>query len=291
MLFCIYLTVFPGSTVVVALDRVPGWGAWMGSALLLLQGTAALCWLLGRHGAHGGLAALLVFLLAWALELAGVTTGMPFGRYYYTGVLQPQILGTVPLAIPGAWLMVAAGAWQIATTDDRRPTLRHGSGRATDDRLLPPAINGQWSVVAAATLVLLLDLQIETIATKINHYWIWRDGGQYYDVPATNFVAWWLAGLAMALLVATILSGSGDQATRRPSDWQAENYPARLVSQLADSLPTYLYLLSTLMFTIVNLARGYTIAGLVGLIVLLLAAWAIWPFGTRQTFFPGREAS
>jgi len=173
ILFCIYLAVLPGSTIVVALDRVPGWGAWMGGALLLLQGAAALFWLLGRHGARGGLAALLVFLLAWAVEHAGVTSGMPFGHYHYTGALQPQLFGTIPLAIPCAWLMVAAGAWQIATTDPstplragdrpfdtaqgrrpttdpstqlrtgdrpfdaaqgRRPTLRHSSGQATDDR-------------------------------------------------------------------------------------------------------------------------------------------------------------
>jgi putative membrane protein len=122
LLFCIYLAVFPGSTIVVALDRVPIWGTWMGGALLMLQGGTALCWLVGRRGARGGLAALLVFGLAWAVEHIGVTTGMPFGRYRYTGVLQPQLLGIVPLAIPCAWLMVATGAWQIASADEGRTT-------------------------------------------------------------------------------------------------------------------------------------------------------------------------
>jgi uncharacterized membrane protein YczE len=37
----------------------------------------------------------------------------------------------------------------------------------------------------------------------------------------------------------------------------------------AESIPAYLYLLSTLMFTVVNLARGHTLAGLVGLGTLL----------------------
>jgi len=154
ILFCIYLAVLPGSTIVVALDRVPGWGAWMGGALLLLQGAAALFWLLGRHGARGGLAALLVFLLAWAVEHAGVTSGMPFGHYHYTGALQPQLFGTIPLAIPCAWLMVAAGAWQIATTDpstplragdrpfdtaqDRRPTTDPSTQLRTGDRRPAP---------------------------------------------------------------------------------------------------------------------------------------------------------
>jgi uncharacterized membrane protein len=286
ILFCIYLAVLPGSTIVVALDGVPGWGAWMGGGLLLLQGAVALCWLLGRHGARGGLAALLVFLLAWAVEHAGVTTGIPFGRYYYTGALQPQLFDTVPLSIPCAWLMVAAGAWQLATTDDRRPT--------TDDRretahLRWLVVSGPWAVVVAATLVLLLDLQIETVATKINHYWIWRDGGRYYGVPTANFVAWWLTGLAMALVVAMVLPESGDGGTGRLGDREIEGYTARLASHIAGCLPTYLYILSTLMFAIVNLAHGYTIAGLVGVIVLLVVARTAQSVGARQTFFPGME--
>jgi putative membrane protein len=286
ILFCIYLASLPGSTIVVALDRVPGWGAWMGGALLLLQGAAALCWLLGRHGRRGGLAALLVFLLAWAVEHAGVTTGIPFGRYHYSGALQPQLFGAVPLAIPCAWLMVAAGAWQLATTDDRRPT---ADDRPETARLRWSAVNGRWSVVVAATLALLLDLQIETITTKINHYWIWRDGGPYYGVPTANFVAWWLIGLAMALVVATVLPELGDRETGRLGDREIKSYAARLASHVAGCLPAYLYLLSTLMFAIVNLARGYTVAGLVGVIVLLVVALAARPAGARPTFFPGAE--
>ena len=217
ILFCVYLAVFPGSTIVVALDRVPGWGAWMGGALLLLQGGAALCWLLGRHGARGGLAALLVFLLAWAVEHVGVTSGVPFGRYHYTGALQPQLLGIVPLAIPCAWLMVAAGAWQLATAKNQEPRTEEpratSYGQRTTDNGQRTIYNLQSTIcnlLVAATLVLLLDLQIETVATKINRYWIWQDGGPYYGVPTANFAAWWLIGLVMAVLVATALGRRGD---------------------------------------------------------------------------------
>jgi bisanhydrobacterioruberin hydratase len=275
ILFCIYLAVFPGSTIVVALDRVPGWGTWMGGGLLLLQGATALCWLLGWHGARGARAALLVFLLAWAVEHVGVLSGVPFGRYHYTDALQPQLFGIVPLAIPCAWLMVATGAWQLATTDlsiplragDRRRILRRGSGRATDDRRQQSVVSGRSSVVVAATLVLLLDLQIETVATKINQYWIWLDGGPYYGVPTANFVAWWLTGLAMAVVVARVLGGLGDWEIGRRGD-----RTICLASHVVRRLPAYLYLLSTLMFAIINLVHGYTVAGLVGVLVLFVVA-------------------
>jgi uncharacterized membrane protein len=141
----------------------------------------------------------------------------------------------------------------------------------------------------AATLVLLLDLQIETITTKINQYWIWRDGGPYYGVPTANFVAWWLIGLAMTLVVATVLPRAGAGELGSWGAGETESYAARLASRVARRLPAYLYLLSTLMFAIVNLAHGYTIAGLVGVIVLLVVALATRLARARQTFLPNVE--
>jgi uncharacterized membrane protein len=192
----------------------------------------------------------------------GVTTGVPFGRYTYTGALHPQLFGAVPLAIPCAWLMVAIGAWQLATTDDRRPT--------TDRRSLAAVVSRRWSVVLAATLVLLLDLQIETVTTKINQYWIWLDSGPYYGMPTANFVAWWLVGLAMAFLVTYVLPTKNPQSFKR---------------SLGSSLPSHLYLLSTLMFAIVNLAHGYILAGLVSILVLLVAGLAALPLGAWRPLF------
>jgi putative membrane protein len=273
-LFWLYLAIFPGSTIVVALDRVPQWGGWMGGALLLLQGTVALCWLLGAHGARGGLVALLVFSLAWGIEHVGVTAGVPFGRYVYSSMLQPQLFGAVPLAIPCAWLMVAIGAWQLATTDDRRPT--------ADDRSLVAVISRRSSVVLAATLVLLLDLQIETVTTRINQYWIWLDSGPYYGVPTANFVAWWLVGLAMALLVTKVLAVTNHQAIKPSALFTSRRFTSAF-------LPAYLYLLSTLMFAIVNLAHGYILAGMVGVMVLMAVALAARPTVARRPLFQGVE--
>ena len=257
-IFLLYLAVFPGSAVVVAADRVPDWGGWMGGALLLAQGAAALFWLVGFYGRRGALAALAVLLLAWGVEHLGVSSGFPFGRYTYTTMLQPQLFGVVPLPIACAWLMVAAGGWQIAGA-----VARTASGRIT----------------LAATLVLLLDLQIETVATRVNSYWIWHDSGWYYGVPTANFVAWWLVGLLMAFAVARIL----------PPAEAAPLRPGRRMPPSAVGIPAALYMLSTLMFTVVNLARGYPLAGLIGLGVLLGAALWLLPLRIGVPL-PARDA-
>lgn len=253
-IFAIYVAVLPGSTLTVALGRVPDWGEWMGGALLIGQGAAVLFWLLGQHGRRGAAAALLVLLLAWGVEHIGVTTGFPFGRYSYTQALQPQFFGVVPLAIACAWLMVAVGAWQLATSQ--------------------VGMLERWNVgtlAGTATLVLLLDLQIETVATKVNLYWVWHDQGAYYGVPASNFVAWWLVGLGMALVVRRALPRP---TLPRPAGWHP---PARrIVADALRWLPAALYLLSTGMFVAVNLARGYQLAGLVGLATLAGLALLRW---------------
>jgi putative membrane protein len=264
-LFLLYLAVFPGSTIIVAIGQVPAWGIWMGGALLLLQGVIVLCWLLGSYGRRGALAAALVLVLGWGVEQLGVGTGFPFGRYRYTDTLQPLIVGDVPLAIPCAWLMVVLGAYQWrAEVGDRRL-------RAWGKQML-----------LTATLILLLDLQIETVATGVNHYWIWLDSGPYYGVPTANFIAWWLVGLAMAIVLESILRPTQVQRTKNkeqtttPRTSRFTFYVLRFmyhVSRIVPSIPTALYLLNTLMFTAINLAHGYPIAGLIGVGVLLRAAY------------------
>ena len=218
-LFCLYLALFPGSTLTVALDRVPAWGAWMGGALLMLQGAIVLCWLLGSYGRRGAVAGLLVLLLAWAVEHVGATTGAPFGRYHYTQALQPQLLGVVPLAIACAWLMVAVGAWQFAT-DSRFWILDFGFWKESSQ--YNPQSKIQNSLLAA-TLIVLLDLQIETVATAVNRYWVWSSDGPYYGVPMANFVSWWLLGAGMASLLTWVLRRHGDTETRRHGDTETRS--------------------------------------------------------------------
>src|SRR5262249_10858888 len=98
-LFGSYLIIFPGATIVVALKRVPAWGIWVGAALLLIQGATVICWLIGEYKLRGALTVLVTLLFAWGIEYIGETTGIPFGRYTYTELLQPQLFGVVPLPI------------------------------------------------------------------------------------------------------------------------------------------------------------------------------------------------
>lgn len=252
--FACYLAVFPGSTITVSLDRVPEWGLWMGSALLIAQGAAVMAWLIGWHGRRGFLAGGLIGALGWGVEKLGISTGFPFGEYSYTDVLQPQIFG-VPLAICCAWVMVVPAAYQIAQLARSRGLIR---------RVLP----------ATATIVLLLDLQIETVAAHVNGYWVWLGGGAYYAVPTTNFVAWWAVGFLMGLVLEMTLRSpaTGFAGPPQPSA-TGGRWPA--VDLVERYIPVLLLGLSVVMFTAINLSFGYLFAGLIGLGMLAAASSAL----------------
>ena len=48
----------------------------------------------------------------FAVELAGVATGRPFGHYDYRARLGPRV-GGVPLLAGAAWAMMARPAWVV----------------------------------------------------------------------------------------------------------------------------------------------------------------------------------
>lgn len=119
-------------------------------------------------------------------ELIGSKTGLPFGRYYYTDVLQPQLAG-VPLLIPLAWFMMLPPAWAVAQVivGNRRRWL--------------------FAVVSAAALTawdLFLDPQ--NVAWGL---WVWVDAsgteafsGGYFGIPWLNYGGWLLIAFLVTLL-------------------------------------------------------------------------------------------
>ncbi|WP_298816593.1 carotenoid biosynthesis protein [Chloroflexus sp.] len=248
-LLAIYLFIYPFAIVLVALDKVPVWGTWMGGALLILQGALMGVWLTARYRGWGALAAGLILVISWAVEHIGATTGFPFGFYSYTDVLQPQIFGVVPLAIPFAWLLIVVAAVGVAER------ILNRDGRPLDDRLMSPT-----RVLTAASFALLLDVTIEPFAVYINRYWVWMsdETGFYYGIPVSNFVAWWVTSLILSWVLLTLRR----QAALR-------QHPSH---HYMPWLPPALYLTNLTMFVVVNLARGQALPALIGGLIMLVLA-------------------
>jgi putative membrane protein len=116
------------------------------------------------------------------VEVVGVASGLPFGRYEYTGALGPQIFG-VPVVVPLAWTWMAWPAYLVAGRLCRTPVagvLVAGFALAAWDLFLDP------QMVAAG-------------------YWRWSVGGSVLPgvpgVPLTNYAGW----LAVAVVMMAVL--------------------------------------------------------------------------------------
>ena len=115
----------------------------------------------------------MVAVAAWFLEVQGVRTGQIFGEYTYGKTLGFQLL-KVPITIGLNWLVLL-----LATN----------------------ALVEEWNIVGkvskaaiGAGLMTALDFLIEPVAVHFD-FWTWAG----IQVPAQNFVAWWIASFLFHL--------------------------------------------------------------------------------------------
>ena len=131
--------------------------------------------------------AAITVLGGFAVELVGVHTGFPFGKYVYSGTLGVRVWG-VPLVIALAWPMIA---WAAALAAER---LVRGQ--------VPRVLVGAWALV---TWDLFLDPQMVSAG-----HWTWRYPSPHLPgiggVPLTNYVGWLGVSLLMSLALQAVLA-------------------------------------------------------------------------------------
>lgn len=118
--------------------------------------------------------ALIVLIVALAVETLGVRTGFPFGAYNYTDRFGPM-LGLVPFAIPLAWHVVVTNALFLA-------------------RRLAPSTPRTVEALLTGLICTAYDFVLEPFATVAKHYWTWTPG----RVPFQNYVAWFVISALLA---------------------------------------------------------------------------------------------
>lgn len=136
-----------------------------------VHGPAGAAALLGVAGG-GGLIA----------EAVGVATGVPFGRYAYTGTLGPELLG-VPVVVPLAWVMMAWPALVVART---------------------LAARGPAVIALGAAALTAWDVFLDPQMVAAGH-WTWFHPEPSLPlvpgVPLTNYLGWLLvSAVIMAVL-------------------------------------------------------------------------------------------
>ncbi len=137
------------------------------------------------HGAvvHGkrGIAIFVCLCLAIGnvIENIGVTTGFPFGTYYFTDVMGPKLFH-VNVMLGLAYVGMLYLSWTLAEIILNGPVIRPTGHRVLTTPLLAALIMTSW------------DLSMDPIWSTVKHAWIWVHGGAYFGVPMSNFAGWYL---------------------------------------------------------------------------------------------------
>jgi len=137
------------------------------------------------------------------VESVGLTTGLPFGEYRYTGSLGASLLG-VPVVVPAAWTMMAYPALIVG----RRLT----AALRTRHPRLATTVLGAW---ALATWDVFLDPQM----VEAGH-WYWLEPTPALPgvpgIPVSNFAGWLLVALLMIAALDRVVPGPHDGDDRLP---------------------------------------------------------------------------
>jgi putative membrane protein len=176
LLACAYVVLWAGGVGhYLFVGAVAAEQNWLASAFLSVAGLIVL---IAANSSRAALRLVAVAALGLAFELCGVRYGLPFGRYAYTGVLQPEVFG-VPLVMACAWMVLVAYLKQALL----RLNVRAWSG----------------AFIAAAWMTA-IDLVIDPLAANQLGYWRWDVRGSYYGIPSGNFVGWFVCSLAIFVL-------------------------------------------------------------------------------------------
>lgn len=109
-------------------------------------------------------------------EYLSLTTGIPFGHYYYTMDLG-SFIGPIPLFIPLLWASLSFYAYQAGKK------------------------------LAMPFLMVALDLSFDPRFSGV--LWVWTSKTQYFGDPWTNFLGWFITAAVISIIFSLIYRKSG----------------------------------------------------------------------------------
>ncbi|MEH2247551.1 gamma-carotene 1'-hydroxylase CruF [Nostoc sp.] len=199
-----------------------------------------------------GLGAWLAFMLpamfiSLGSELLGTSTGFPFGDYSYLSGLGYKIGGLVPFTIPLSWFYVGLSSYLIAISG------------------LKVAQKPSWgrhiaAIAVGALLFTCWDFALEPAMSQSSlPFWYWEQPGAFFGTPYQNY-AGWFGTSALFMSVAGLL-------------WRKTSIKLER-SQL--NLPLVVYLTNFAFAAGLSLAAGFSIPVLLGLLLGVTPAVALW---------------
>jgi uncharacterized membrane protein len=189
------------------------------------------------------------FVLSLGSELAGTSTGLPFGVYSYTDQLGYKIAGLVPFNIPTSWFYMLVASLAICG--------RFLKGK--DDNL-----SKWWWALVGGLVLTAWDVSMDPAMVKTTH-WLWFVPDLttksaftqfigtpfFFGMPLTNWLGWLLTGILVARAMLMLVP---------PSTWVRDVAPSRL--------PIALYAVNGLLPLAICFAQDMVLAGVLGTVAM-----------------------
>ncbi|HYA88818.1 MAG TPA: carotenoid biosynthesis protein [Nitrospirota bacterium] len=207
------------------------------------------------------------YVIAWLSEFSSIHNGFPYGHYYYLdGTMGKEIwvLG-VPLMDSISYVFLAYASYSLALL------------------VCSPLSRSRWMVyiletkkirdslqvrILGALLLVYLDIIIDPVALRGDRWFLGRiygypEQGVYFGVPLSNFVGWFVVGIAMIYVLQKI---DRYLLKKGSSDLIGYKYPFRFL------VGPILYL-GVLAFNLaVTFSIGEHMLGWAGIFIVLLPA-------------------
>ncbi|XKH49714.1 carotenoid biosynthesis protein [Chryseomicrobium palamuruense] len=237
----LFLFWFAVGVILVGFDLLPSWLEWANTVFLVLAGVMGIFYFFALFSPGKALViTLIIYIFSSFMEYLGSAYGILFGEYDYTERFGAKIFD-IPFTIGFAWLLVISTTHALAMRITKRP--------------------GIATVIISSIAAVVMDLIIDPVAFKANEYWIWFEGGLYYDIPWTNFMGWFVVASILQALIWVM--DSGTPATTTFPKWEKRVY--------------YLYGMMIFMFMVTAGAAGLWLAIGVTLVgAVILYSWAEW---------------
>jgi uncharacterized membrane protein len=120
-------------------------------------------------------------LVSLGFELAGTTTGFPFGPYVYTNLLGLKLFDHVPFLIPTSWFVMCLCSYAIVIK------LFQSSSAFT-------------KIALSALVMTSWDFTLDPAMSFLTPYWVWGTPGFFYGMPLLNLFGWYVTSAIIALI-------------------------------------------------------------------------------------------
>lgn len=146
----------------------------------------------------------IAYVVAFTAEFSSTRNGIPFGLYHYIDVTRDRELwiSNVPFWDSLSFTFLCYLGWRLGVLLHAPMIVRRDDVQVVDSR----AVATSWrACLTGALLMTWLDVVIDPLTVHGDRWFLGRmyyypDGGIYFGVPLSNFVGWFVVGVATTRL-------------------------------------------------------------------------------------------